>query len=162
VGKDGEFWLDLKKLRRLDKTQLAAAIAELEDLTAEGNLKQRFYVEGEDPINLRAFHRAGFLTIYDTHPLKDSNPLTPLASDLYKLIYYFGGHTVMGMNSGEGDALIYGPETQRALRNVPMFIYHTPDEDARLEHLLGAGDVRVILIVDHSLDRYGLRAPQGE
>jgi hypothetical protein len=43
-----------------------------------------------------------------------------------------------------------------------MFIYHTPDEDARLEHLLGAGDVRVILIVDHSLDRYGLRAPQGE
>jgi hypothetical protein len=68
----------------------------------------------------------------------------------------------MGMNSGEGDALIYGPETQRALRNVPMFIYHTPDEDARLEHLLGAGDVRVILIVDHSLDRYGLRAPQGE
>lgn len=162
VGDDGQFWLDLKKLSHLDRAQLAAAVAELETLTAKGDLKGRFYVEGEDPVNLRAFHRAGFLTIYDTHPLKDSNPWTPLASDLYKLVYYFGGHTVMGMNSGEPGALIYGPEACRALRNVPVFIYHTPDESDRLGELLAAPDVRVILVGDHSLDRYGLHGPARE
>lgn len=162
VGEDGQFWLDLKKLSHLDRVQLAAAVAELEILTSTGDLKERFYVEGEDPVNLHAFHRAGFLTIYDTHPLRDSNPWTPLASDLYKLIYYFGGHTVMGMNSGKPGALIYGPEACRALRNVPVFIYHTPDDSDRLSELLVAPDVRVILVGDQSLDRYGLRGPAGD
>ena len=157
LGERGHFWLDFKKLRHLDQDQLRAAIAELENLTARGNLKSRFYVEGEDPLNLHAFQQAGFHTIYDTHPLPDSNPLTPLVSDLYKLIFYFGNHTVMGMNSGEGDRLIYGSETQRALRHVPMFIYHAPDDEQRLGELLDSSDVRVILVVDHSLDRYGLR-----
>ncbi len=159
VGTQGEFWLDLKKLRHLAHGELNSAIAELARLTSTHGLKGRFYVEGEDPVNLSAYRRAGFLTVYDTHPLTDANPLTPLVVDLYKLIYYFGDHSVMGMNSGEGAELIYGPVTRRALLNVPMFIYHAPDEHQRINVLLSNPDVRVILIGDQTFARFDLSAP---
>jgi glycerophosphoryl diester phosphodiesterase len=159
VGQRGEFWLDWKKLGHLDAAEVEAARAELEELTAPGGLKQRFYIEGEDPLNLGFFRRAGFKTIFDTRPQKDASVITTLLVDLYKAVYYFGGHTVMGMNTGTADAPIYGPETRRLLRNVPLFLYHAPDDAAFLAELLANPDVRVILVQDHSLVRYGLLAP---
>lgn len=159
VGQRGAFWLDWKKLGHLDAAAVEAARAELEELTAPGNLKERFYIEGEDPLNLGFFRRAGFKTIFDTRPRQDSSPITTLLVDLYKVVYYFGGHTVMAMNTGTADAPIYGPETRRLLRNVPLFLYHAPDDPAFLGELLANPDVRVVLVEDHSIVRYGLLAP---
>jgi len=159
VGQRGEFWLDWKKLGHLDAAEIEAARAELEELTAPGGLKERFYIEGEDPLNLGFFRRAGFKTIFDTRPQLDSSFVTTLLVDLYKAVYYFGGHTVLGMNTGTADAPVYGPETRRLLRNVPLFLYHAPDDAAFLGELLANPDVRVILVQNHSLVRYGLLAP---
>ncbi|MEZ6015944.1 MAG: hypothetical protein R3F49_12570 [Planctomycetota bacterium] len=158
TGQGGAFWLDWKKLRHLDAQQLEVARAELDESTAPGGLKERFYVEGEDPINLSFFKRAGFKTIFDTQPLSDANPLTTLIVDAYKAAYYFGGFTVLGMNTGTAEKPIYGPETRRLLRNVPAFVYHAPDDAEFLNGLLASPDVRVILVQNHSLDRYGMRA----
>lgn len=159
VGQRGEFWLDWKKLGHLDAASVEAARAELEELTTPGGLKQRFYIEGEDPLNLGFFRRAGFKTIFDTRPRDDTSVITTLLVDLYKAVYYFGGHTVMGMDTGTADAPIYGPETRRLLRNVPLFLYHAPDDAAFLGELLGSPDIRVLLMQDHSLVRYRLLAP---
>jgi len=65
----------------------------------------------------------------------------------------------MGMDTGTADAPIYGPETRRLLRNVPLFLYHAPDDAAFLGELLGSPDIRVLLMQDHSLVRYRLLAP---
>jgi hypothetical protein len=159
VGQRGEFWLDWKKLGHLDAEALEAARAELEELTAPGRLKERFYIEGEDPLNLGVFRRAGFKTIFDTRPQPDSSLFTTLLVDLYKALYYFGGHTVIGMDTGTAEAPIYGPETRRLLRNVPVFLYHAPDDTEFLGELLSHPDVRVVLLQNHSLARYGLLAP---
>ncbi|MFT5050525.1 MAG: hypothetical protein ACI8QZ_001927 [Chlamydiales bacterium] len=156
TGADGAFWLDFKKLRMLDDAGLAAAVAELEELTLMGGLKQRFYVEGEDPINLSAFRDAGFKTILDTHPLPDSNFVTPGLINLYKLLFYFGDFTVMGMNYGMLDDPIYGARTRQSLGTIPVFIYHVDDDASVLDELTHLEAVRVILVKNHSVNRYDL------
>ncbi len=155
VGDGGQFWLDWKKLRHLDQRELQASLDELETLAARYELKDRLYVEGEAPLHLRAFQRAGFKTICDTHPLSDANPLTPLVVGVYKLIYYFGDFTVFGLNSGPIEDPIFGPETQKSLRHVPIFVYHVPMQEPWLEHLAHMPNLRVILPDDHRIDRFG-------
>lgn len=159
VGERGAFWLDWKKLGHLDTEAIEAARAELQELTAPGGLKERFYIEGEDPLNLGVFRRAHFKTIFDIRPQADSSPFTTPLVDLYKALYYFGGHTVMGMDTGSAEAPIYGPETRRLLRDVPVFLYHAPDDAVFLGDLLAHRNVRVVLLQDHSLARYGLLGP---
>jgi len=156
TGDRGYFWLDFKKLRLLDDAGLAAALAELEALTAENGLKQRFYVEGEDPFNLSVFRDAGFNTIMDTHPLADASFVTPGLINLYKLLFYFGDFTVMGMNYGEVGDPIYGRRTRASLGRVPVFIYHVADDAQVLDELSHMGAVRVILVQNQSLNRYDL------
>ena len=158
VRQRGAIWLDWKKLRHLSRAELGAAIRELDRLMEGDDLRSRFYVEGEDPLHLGRLRSAGFLTIFDTQPLRDSSPVTTLLVDLYKLVYHFGGHTVMGMNTGTEAQPIYGSETQRSLRNVPIFIYHAPSDPADLKSLAARKDVRVILVQDHSTDRYSVTA----
>jgi len=101
---------------------------------------------------------AGFHTIYDTHPRADSNPFTPLIVNLYKIVFYFGDFTVMAMNYGAMDDPKYGPRTQEILGSIPLFIYHIKDDAEALNKLLKNDAVRVVLISDHSLDRYQLNA----
>ena len=100
VGGDGYFWLDLKNLRHLDRSQLQTALARLQQITDRTGLKDRVYVEGEAPFSLLAVRQAGFQTIYDCRPLLDSNILAPVVIDVFKAVYYFGGFTAMSLKSG--------------------------------------------------------------
>ena len=153
VGGDGYFWLDWKKLRHLDRSQLQAALEQLKQITDRTGLKDRVYVEGEAPFSLLAVKQAGFQTIYDCRPLLESNILSPLIVDVFKEIYYFGGFTAMSLNSGTRVEPIYGPRTRIALRNIPLFVYHVPDDPELLEELASSKDVRVILL-QQDIDRF--------
>jgi len=159
TGEDGYFWLDFKKLRHLNEHEIKAAVQRL-DAIALGDLRQRIYVEGEDPVNLSFFYRAGFNTIMDTHPLSDKNPFAPMVINLYKALFYFGDFTVMAMNYGEVNNPIYGSNTQKLMSNIPVFIYHVADKPALLAGLLRLASVRVVLMQNHSLNRYGVDACQ--
>lgn len=167
VGKLGYIWLDFKKLRHLDSAALAASVAELERLCAAWIPKNRMYVEGEAPLALASYARAGFPTIFDTHPLPDEHLITPLLVNLYKAVFYLFDFQVMGMNSGGSEnsggsqTMIYGAETKAILHDLPVFLYHVPDEQQLLEELLELPAVRVILIQDQRLNRYGLRPSAG-
>jgi hypothetical protein len=146
VGGDGYFWLDWKKLRHLNVGQLKNALARLQQITDRGDLRDRVYVEGETPLSLLAIKQAGFQTIYDCKPTFDSNIMGSVVVDLFKAVYYFGGFTVMGLNSGIRAEPIYGPNTRCGLRNIPVFLYHLPDDVAFIEELVSSKDVRVIII----------------
>ena len=152
------YWLDLKKVRRLNDQELTQSVIELERIAQLTNLKSKIYVEGEAPFSLAAFRDAGFKTIFDTHPLPDSNPLTPPIINLYKLFYYFGDFTVMAMNYGAIDDPFYGARTRQLLGDIPMFLYHVDDVPELLMMLSGLDTVRVILVLDHSRDRYSVNA----
>ena len=152
------FWLDFKKMRHLDFKQLDQSVAELERLAARKDLKRRIYVEGEAPFSLAAYRDAGFKTIFDTHPLVDSHPLTPAIINLYKTVFYFGGYSVMGLNYGGIDAPIYGKVTQASLAGIPVFVYHVDDDAETLKLLSMMKAVRVILVENHSLNRYSVNA----
>ena len=156
VGGRGYIWLDFKKLRHLSDAGLAAAVAELQEITDEYGGRDKMYVEGEDPLHLSAFRDAGFPTILDTHPLADSHFVTPALINIYKLLYHFGDFTVMGMNYGALEDPIYGERTKAALGNIPMFIYHVEPDPAILQSLATSGSVRVILVENQSLNRYRL------
>ncbi len=158
VGKAGFFWLDFKNLRKLNKEEANAAVLRLEAITSQQGLKKRIYVEGEGPLNLSLFRQAGFNTILDTHPLSDSNPFTPMVINLYKALFYFGEFTVMAMNYGEIDDPIYGPQTQKSMGDIPVFIYHVVDDAELLSALSASASVRVILVENHSLNRYQLNS----
>ncbi len=161
VGHLGMFWLDWKKLRHLAAEDFVRALDELTRLTSAGDLRARFYVEGEDPFRLRRAAEAGFLTILDSHPLPDSAFLAPLVTALYKSLFYFGGHTVLALESGDVDDPVHGPRSERILRNVPLFVYHVPDDAGMMRQLALQENVRVILPRDQTLDRFGYAPEPG-
>ncbi len=155
VGDRGYYWLDHKNMRWLSRAQSRDAIARLNEITTRGDLKSRIYVEGSDPLNLSLYRQAGFHTIFDVHPPKDSYPVTRFVIDLYKLFYYFGGHTVMGMAHGDMAEPIYGSDTQNSLGHVPLFLYHVPNNEVLIERLLAMPTVRVALVGrDASVDHF--------
>lgn len=162
IGSDGYFWLDFKKLRRLNDEQLAQSVAELERISAKGDLKQRIYVEGEAPFSLAAYRDAGFNTIFDSHPVAESLPLAGAIINFYKIVFYFGNYTVMAMNYGELDDPIYAEHTRRLMADIPVFIYHLDDHADTLMMLAKHPPVRVILVENHSLDRYGVSSCSAE
>lgn len=140
------YWLDFKKLRRLNKRQAKGAVARLTAITQPYGLGEFIYVEGENPTNLALFKRAGFHTILDTHPLSDDFLLTPAIIAGYKMIYYYGDHTVMGMPYGVLGDPIYGPRTRKSLGSVPVFLYHVPGDDQLVDELILLDSVRVTLV----------------
>jgi len=154
LGDKGYFWLDWKKIRYLNHNQLQDALTRLKQITNRGTLKDRVYVEGEAPLRLLAVKQAGFQTIYDCRPMLDANILSPVIVAVFKAVYYFGRFTVMGMNSGSSSAPIFGPKTRRSLRNIPVFLYHMPDDMKFLEKLTSVRNVRVI-IIRQDIDRFG-------
>jgi hypothetical protein len=156
TGDEGYFWLDFKKLRHLDKEQLANAIARLDLISSTGDLKNRIYIEGAAPINLNAYQRAGFKTIFDTHPMVDSHLLTPLVVNVYKIAYYLGDFTVIGMNYGDKVSPIYGKRVRQILGNTPSFIYHVPNDKALLKELSSVSQIQVLLARDQSLNLFGI------
>jgi hypothetical protein len=160
TGNSNNYWLDFKRIRHLDDQQLADSVKELQRLADKFDLKKRLYVEGEAPISLAAYREAGFFTIFDTHPLNDDHFLAQPVINLYKLVYYFGNFSVMGMNYNFGHTQnpVYGPMTQRLLGNIPVFIYHIQDDAEVLQKLANMKAVRVMLVLHHNLNRYNLNA----
>lgn len=157
VGQNGYFWLDWKKMRHLSEQQLQAAITRLKKITDTGTLRDRIFVEGEAPLSLLAVKQAGFQTMYDCRPMLDSNIINPVFIDVFKAIYYFADFTVLGMKSGTRVKAVYGPKTRNALRNIPIFLYHVPDDVELLKELASLSNVRVI-IIRQDVDRFDFLA----
>ena len=146
LGDDHYFWLDFKKLRRLSKQQALKAIQRLLQISQKNNLHQRIYVEGETPINLAYFRTAGFHTIFDTHPAPSGGILASTMITLYKIFYFFGDHSVMGMEYGDLKYPVYGAATRKQLGRIPIFLYHVPVDEPLLDELLGIEAVRAFIV----------------
>ena len=146
LGEGHYFWLDFKKLRFLTHLQALQAVHRLKIISAKNGVHQRVYVEGETPINLALFRKAGFHTIFDTHPTADNNFLTPFVIAVYKIFYYFGDHTVMGMEYGSVDKPVYGKNTQKRLGRLPVFLYHVPVDENLLDDLVEIQAVRALIV----------------
>jgi hypothetical protein len=151
------FWLDLKRLRHLSAADAGRAADELAAITHRLGLpRERFYVEGADPINLMAFRDRGFPTLFDVQVLPDAHPLAPLVLTLNKALYLAGDFTVIGMPSGSVERPYYGPRTQRSLGDTPVFLYHVPGDEQQLRDLVALPAVRVVMHRDHSANHYGV------
>jgi len=146
LGDDHYFWLDFKALRHLSEEQAMQAIQRLKDISSRNGLSERIYVEGENPTNLLLFRKAGFHTIFDTHPEPESVFISGLMIAVYKIFYYFGDHTVMGMEYGELNDPVYGEKTRQQLGNIPVFLYHLPAEEALVDSLIPIPQVRAFIV----------------
>jgi hypothetical protein len=144
------FWLDFKGLRHLSSTDLEEAVSRLDVITREHGLRSRVYVEGGAPLSLAAFQRAGFHTIFDIYPLRSRFPFWSLVINSYKIAYYFGGFSVVSMKYGDQSDPVYSAEIAAALAEVPVFLYHVPEDEDVLSALLASSSVRVILINQES------------
>lgn len=157
VGGTPYYWLDFKKLRHLSDADAAAAVEKLQAVsTANGIPKERIYVEGAAPFQLGLFRDAGFNTIFDIQPLEDNSMMTPLIVNLYKAIFYYGNYSVMALDYETDDGVVYGPRTQKLLGNIPMFVYHIPDDVELLRELAALPQIRVLMDSDHNANHYRL------
>ena len=146
LGEGHYFWLDFKKLRFLTHQQALQAVQRLKAISENNGVQERIYVEGETPINLALFRKAALHTIFDTHPTTDNNLLTPFAIAVYKIFFYFGKHTVMGMEYGSLDKPVYGNKTRNRLGKLPVFLYHVPVDESLLDELVDIQAVRALIV----------------
>lgn len=68
----------------------------------------------------------------------------------------------MGMPVGASDDPVYGADASKILQHVPVFIYHAPADEKTLNRLLLDDEVRVVIMGDHSLNRYRKTACAGQ
>ncbi len=155
IGDDHYFWLDYKKLRYLNDEQTQQAIDRLFEISQKNNLKDRIYVENEAPVNLYKYRKAGLHTIFDTSPVPESmSVLSAFMINIYKMFYYFGDHSVMAMNYGDLNDPIYGEKTRRRLKNVPVFLYHLPVDEALIDELLKEENVKAFIVGNNQSVNY--------
>lgn len=146
VGPSPYFWLDFKNLRDLNKTHVQNAIAQLNAMAEQTGNKTHIYIEGSNPSNLSRFKKAGFLTILDVHPEPDGSLFAGAMIRAYKILFYFGDYSVMGMKYGSLEKPVYGSKTRQRLGNIPIFLYHVPVEEGLVKDLLAQPAVRVLLV----------------
>jgi hypothetical protein len=146
LGDDHYFWLDFKKLRKLSREQIVTAIQRLNDISLRNRLKERIYIEGENPSKLSLFKDAGFYTLFDTHPEAFGSLMAPVVVNIFKTIFYFGNYTVMGMEYGTTKDPVYNLKTRQRLGNIPVFLYHVPVEDIVIDELLAMAPVRAFIV----------------
>jgi len=152
------FWLDFKNLDRLDDIQTLNAIKHLQKISKIENLKSRIYIEGSTPWHLRFYKDAGFYTIMAFHPLPTNDFLCALSSNFFKILYYFYDLGGIALPYGTKDRVKYKKSAQEALKNIPTFIFHVPNDDLVLQELLDNKDVRVILVGrDESINRLDIQ-----
>ncbi len=156
------YWLDYKEIRFLGEHQ-PAAIQRLTEISTGNGVKPYIYVEGEAPIALAAFRDAGFKSLYDTHPAPESwGPLSAFSIGIYKMVYYFGDFTVMGMEYGTLDDPVYGPENRRRLGSIPLLLYHVPVDKGLVRQLLSFPAVRAMIVGENvSVNLHHLNACSG-
>lgn len=158
TGHAGYFWLDFKKMRHLSETEIKIAVARLRSIVDLYSNNDAIFVEGHDPINLAFFRDGGFQTIFDTHPPPDHWPFTSFVMNIYKMVYYFGNYTVMGIEYDDIQQPVFGPDTINATRNVPLFVYHVPNDRALITKLSNHNNIKVILDIDDSALVYDINA----
>ncbi|UTP73406.1 hypothetical protein NLG07_03975 [Alteromonas sp. LMIT006] len=149
-------WLDFKKLTRLNTKEVAQAVARLTAITVNTAMANKVVIETEHPVKLAAFSDAGFMTMLDTQPLPESYIGTAFVHNFYKLVYYFFDFTVMGTNFGKLDDPVYNSVSEDVLRDVPMFIYHVPNDKALITRLARMGNVQVVLNTDETANAFVL------
>lgn len=145
TGKDHYFYLDYKNLDRITYAETQDAIKRLEKITKFDDLKKRVYIEGSHPFKLPMYTDAGFKTLFGIHPLPEKNPFSSIVVNAYKIVYYFKNITAIALNYGEIDDPIYGPKTEKLLKDIPIFVFHTPIDEDFLRSLIEKKDVKMIL-----------------
>ncbi len=160
VGSGHYFWLDYKNLGHISAEQTRIAIARLLSITDFDNIRERLYIEGSNPLLLSMYTDAGFRTILGIHPLPGSNPFSSIVINGYKIAYYFKNITALAMPYGKQvDDPIYDATAHRNLKDIPVFIFHTPDDAPTLRALMEIPEVRVVLVgKDLSINRYAVNA----
>jgi len=160
LSKDHYFWLDYKNLDRLSVDETSKAIQRLLKITNFDNIRERLYIEGSNPLLVSMYTDAGFRTILGIHPLPGSNPLSSIVINGYKIAYFFKNITALAMPYGKKvDDPIYDATAQENLKDVPVFIFHTPDDETTIRSLMAKKDVRVVLVgKDLSINRYAIDA----
>lgn len=163
VGKDRYFWLDFKNLGALDKQQTKTVIQHLNKITQFDSLKERFYIEGSNPIILSKYTDAGFKTILGIHPIRESLFSSSFVINIYKMAFYFSNVSVIGMAHGKHiNDPVYGEKTQASLKNIPLFLFHVPDDEKLIRKLVNIRDVKVVMVgKDLSINRYDIDACKG-
>lgn len=145
TGKDHYFYLDYKNLDRITYAETENAIKRLEKITKFDDLKKRVYIEGSHPFKLPMYTDAGFKTLFGIHPLPEKNPFSSIVTNAYKIVYYLQNITAIALNYGEIDDPVYGPKTEKLLKNIPTFVFHTPIDENFLRLLIEKKDVKMIL-----------------
>ena len=149
TAKDTYFWLDYKNLDRISPETTAIAVKRLQVISNVDGVKERIYIEGSNPLRLSMYTDAGFKTILGMHPPYEDNILSSLGVNIFKLVYYFNNITALAMNSGSQNSLIYGPQTEKLLAGIPVFLFHIPNDEKLINYFLSKKDVRVLLIDGH-------------
>ncbi|MGF1741986.1 hypothetical protein L4C34_13065 [Vibrio profundum] len=158
-GEKYYWWLDFKNLDRITKQETQAAIERLKTIMApHQGLIDKAYVEGSNPLMVSRYTRAGIKTIMAWDLLPAKNPLSEYLINLYKIAYYFCDITVVATRATHRvnpDNPKYSPKIQKQLSNIPIFLFHTPDDPEYLQSLLDDPLVRVILVgAGESVDRF--------
>ncbi len=156
LNSDVYIWLDFKKLTRLDGKELEHAVERLTKITSGSGMNKRIYVESEHPIKLSAFHQAGFQTLLDTQPLPESYIGTEFVHNLYKIVYYFSGHSAMGISFGSLENPVFNSTSERVLKNIPLFIYHVPNNELLIRRLSKLPNVKAILNTNDTVDMFSI------
>jgi len=140
------YWLDFKRIRYLGEHR-AEAVRRLGEISGDNGVRDFIYVEGEAPQALAPFRDAGFHSIFDTHPAPERMGfLSAFMIGFYKMVYYFGDFTVMGMEYGSLEDPVYGPTTRERLGRLPVFLYHVPVDAALIDELLPLPAVRAMIV----------------
>lgn len=154
VGEDKYFWLDYKNLDRISSEQTLKAIERLNHISKLNNIKNRLYIEGSNPIKLSSYTKAGFFTILGIHPLPLSHFFRGASVDLYKIAYGFFDISAVAMPYGAIEDSIY---TKEILGDIPVFLFHVPNNKILISDLLADQRVRVMLVGrDFSTNRFKL------
>jgi len=154
-SKNKYFWLDYKNLGHLNNEDTNNAISRLLEITKNNNIRERIYIEGTHPFKLAQYTDAGFNTIFDIQPLPQSSLTTSIVLNLYKAFFARGDFTVIAMHYGDLENPTYGEKTKELLGDIPLFLYHIPDNENLLNNLLDNPQVRVMLVGrDINSDRF--------
>lgn len=162
TGKNHYFWLDYKNLGQLNNIQTLQSIKRLEKITKLNSVKNRIYIEGSNPIKISLYSEAGFKTILAIDPLPDNNIFSQILINFYKIIYYYNNISVLAMRYGYIDNPRYGTNTHKNLKDIPVFLFHIPNNKNLLLNLVQEENVKVMLVgKDKSINRYSIKDNRG-
>jgi hypothetical protein len=157
VGDGHYFWLDYKNLDRISSAETQNAIGRLNEISQNNSLKERLYLEGSNPFRLADYSNAGFKTLFAGRPLPENNLFATISANLFKMAYYFNDLSALAMRYGNQANPYYGAKAEKALKGVPIFLFHVDDNENLLNELVKKEDVRVILAGrDKSLNRFNI------